>query len=196
MPKNDNYLQNVPYPVLSDAPNIETATSGIVNSVVPLTNMTFSNSNARAAAVPRPVDGMETYLVAEQRKEVYVNGTWQEVIRGTLGWANVALPSGYRAYVGSTIGPRVRRVGPIVYLEGRLEKTSGSIAAADSLTIGTVPTAYRPVGHYAEGFVTSSNAGAGTPLGRIEVWHTDGTIRLWTDRATPWVGFSAWWFVT
>lgn len=197
MPGQDDLSQNVQFPVLSDAPNIENDLRTLVGGVVPKLNMIFANAAERAANLPAPVEGMETYLVAEQRKEVRANGAWQEVIRGTLGWTNVSLSFGYRAYVGSTIGPRVRRVGPIVYMEGRLEKTSGTdIPASDSLTLGIIPAAYRPVGHYAEMACTTSNAGTGTPLARIEVWNTDGSIRYWSDRATAFVGFSAWWFVT
>ncbi|MET9480948.1 hypothetical protein [Streptomyces sp. NPDC006638] len=197
MPTFDDLSQGVQHPVLGDAPNIESDFRTLVGGIVPKLNMIFANANERAANLPNPAEGMETYLVAEQRKEVRVNGSWQEVIRGTLGWTNVSLASGYRAYVGSTIGPRVRRVGPIVYMEGRLEKTNGTdIPASDSLTLGTIPAAYRPVGHYAEMACTTSNAGSGTPLARIEVWNTDGSIRYWSDRATAFVGFSSLWFVT
>ena len=140
--------------------------------------------------------GMVTYLEDVKLWQGWNGTTWQTILASTLPWANVQLASGYEAYIGSTVGPRVRREGSIVYLEGRLQRTGGSnIPASDSLTLGTIPTAYRPVGHYAEGFTTTSNSGSGTPLARIEIWNTDGTIRYWSDRPTSWVGFSNWWFI-
>lgn len=195
MSKTDKYQQSVPYPVLGDAPNAETALGDIVNGAVALSNMRFANANARAAAIPSPVDGMETYLIAEQRKEIRVAGTWQEVVRGTRGWVDVTLGSLYQIYNGSTVAPRVRQVGPIVYMEGRLQRKDGAnIPKADPLTVGIVPSGYRPVGHYAEGSISITNAGAGAPVGRVQI-DTDGTVSVVTDKPTTWIGFSSWWFV-
>lgn len=80
--------------------------------------------------------------------------------------------------------------------------SSGTFAKADNVIIGTIPNGYQPVGHYAETSCTLSHESAypGTPLGRIEIWHdtaatNPGTIRLFTDKTTSFVGFSAWWFV-
>lgn len=204
MPTQDMYGQNIRYPVLSDASNAETAFGGVVNGVVPQSNMRFANENERAANLPNAVEGMETYLVAEQRKDIYRNGAWQEVIASRLPWANVTLATGFVPWVGNTVGPRVRREGNIVYLEGRMMKSDTSnIDAQNDFILGTVPQAYWPVGHYAEGQVSLSNAGAGAPVGRIEVWpdlpgnstNTPGAIHFWSDKATQWVGFSSWWFV-
>lgn len=201
MPALDKYGQKIPYPVLSDVPNAETAFGGLTNAVVAQSNMIFANANERAANIPTPVDGMETYLVAEQRKEVRVNGTWQAVVTSTLPWLDVVLGSAYQPYGGSTVAPRVRREGSIVYLEGRMvRKDLANIPASNSVILGTIPLAYQPVGHYAEGFCTVSNATDGTPLARVEIWHgtapTDpGTIRFWSDKPTSFIGFSSWWFV-
>lgn len=201
MPALDKYGQKIPYPVLSDVPNAETAFGGLTNSVVAQSNMVFANANERAANLPEPVEGMETYLVAEQRKEIYRNGTWQAFVTATKPWLNVTLATGYTAYGGATVAPRVRQEGSIVYLEGRLKRTdNGNIPASNSIILGTIPLAYQPVGHYAEGFCSVSNATDGTPLARVEIWNgsapTDpGTIRYWSDKPTAFVGFSSWWFV-
>lgn len=79
MPGTDIYGQNVPYPKLSDKPNAEAALSALVGGVVSLSNMTFANANARAAALSSPVAGMETYLVAEKRKDIWNGTSWQQV---------------------------------------------------------------------------------------------------------------------
>jgi hypothetical protein len=196
MPGTDIYSQNVSYPKLQDQPNIEAALSATVNAAVPKMNMTFADANARAAAIPKPVEGMETYLVAERRKEIRVQGVWQQIVMTTFPWANVVLTGTYEAFIGSTVGPRVRREGSIVYLEGRMQrKDVGLIPPSEGLVIAQIPTSYRPVGHYAEGFATISNSGNGTPLARIEIWNTDGSVRYYSDRSTQWIGFSSWWFV-
>ncbi|MGW0468333.1 hypothetical protein ACWDX6_24160 [Streptomyces sp. NPDC003027] len=79
MPGYDAFEQKVPYPKLSDTPNIETAISALVNETVPLSNMVFDNANARATVVTQPVEGMETFLIAEGRKEIFYGGVWNVV---------------------------------------------------------------------------------------------------------------------
>lgn len=81
MPGFDAYEQNVQYPRLGDTPNAETAFSTLTNGLVPLTNMVFANANARAATIPNPVAGMETWLISEGRKDVYWGNAWVPVAR-------------------------------------------------------------------------------------------------------------------
>lgn len=195
MPEPDSYGQGLSLATLTDAPNAATLVHGIVDETLKRLNNRYASASERGATVTAPEEGMVTYLRDANLLQLFDGASWQTVLASTLPWANVQLATGYQAYVGSTVGPRVRREGNIVYLEGRLSRTSGDIPQSDSVTLGTVPAAYRPVGHYAEGFTTTSNSGNGTPLGRIEIWHTDGTIRYWSDRPTNWVGFSSWWFV-
>jgi hypothetical protein len=199
MPTTDDWGQGISLAALTDAPDLPRAIADLANGVIPRGVLTFASASARGAtlvgaAAPHP--GMVTFLTDVDRLDVYDGSKWQTVLTATLPWANVSLASGYAAYGGSTVGPRVRREGDIVYLEGRLQRSNGAnIGAADNLTLGTVPAAYRPVGHYAEGFCTISNASTGTPLARVEIWHTDGTIRYWSDKSTTFVGFSSWWFI-
>ena len=161
--------------------------------------MRFASSTNRGASLTgpsAPVEGMVGWLKDANSLEVYDGSAWQEVIRGTLGWSNVSLTSGYEPWSGATVAPRVRRVGPIVYLEGRMQKSSGSIPGNSfGLVLGTVPSGYRPVGHYAEGAATITTSGSGAPVGRIEVL-TTGEIKFYAEQSTSWVGFSNWWFVT
>lgn len=196
MPLTDTYGQNIPYSTLTDVWNAQTLGAGIVNGLTPQSVMRFPSASVRGATIQTPQAGMVTYLKDVQQLQYFDGDTWQTVVASNLPWANVSLASGFQAYSGNTVGPRVRREGSIVYLEGRLSKTSGTIAAnQNGLVLGTVPVGYRPVGHYAEGVVTATNGGTGAPLARIEIWHTDGTIRYWSDKATDWVGFQSWWFV-
>jgi hypothetical protein len=196
----DTYGQGVQIPALTDAPNISLVGQSM-DDIIAKSNMSFASATDRNATLTDPVAGMVAFLDDSKIFTGYDGSTWQTIVASTLPWANVVLPSGYQAWIGNTVGPRVRREGSIVYLEGRMMRTdSTNIAAQDGLTIGTVPLAYQPVGHYAEGHVSLSNAGTGAPVGRIEIWHREstdgpGTIRLWTDKPSQWIGFSSWWFV-
>lgn len=196
MPTQDSYGQGIDLVSLTDAPDMALAIADLAAGVIPRGVLRFASASTRGATLTPPVEGMVTYLEDVNRLELYDGTKWQAIVSATLPWANVSLVSGYKAWDGATVGPRVRREGSIVYLEGRLERTNGAnIAASNSVTLGTVPSAYRPVGHYAEGFCTISNATDGTPLARVEIWHTDGTIRYWSDKSTSFVGFSSWWFI-
>lgn len=195
MSLTDTYAQYYTYPTVTDVPNIQTVGQSIADIIVPRSVMRFNSASHRGGVITNPAAGMVTWLADVKRLEVYDGYAWQAIVAATRPWANVALPSGYAPWEGNTVAPRVRREGSIVYLEGRMKKTSAQIPASDSLVIGTLPAGYWPVDHYAEGFVTTTNASNGTPLARIEIWHTDGKIRYYSDRSTDWVGFSSWWFV-
>ncbi|OKI19305.1 hypothetical protein [Streptomyces sp. CB03911] len=77
MPGIDSFQQSWPYPRLSDAPNIEAQLSALVNAAAAQTNLIYASATARNAAIPTPVAGMETWLIAEARKEVYSGSAWQ-----------------------------------------------------------------------------------------------------------------------
>lgn len=147
MPRNDAWSQNVPYPVLADAPDIEVATQGIVNGIVPLTVMRFANANARAAALTgatAPVPGMITYLKAEDRWEArQADGTWLLLSDGP--WQPLTFASGYVANAGAP-GWR-RKAGGGVELRGRIQRTSGSNFVADGTlrVCATIPTSVAPI---------------------------------------------------
>ncbi|MFF1417628.1 hypothetical protein [Streptomyces sp. NPDC058280] len=145
MPNNDAYGQSVPYPVLSDAPNIETSMSTLVNGLVPYTVMRFANANDRSARLigtTKPVPGMVTYLIAEDRWEAYqANGTWLLLSDGP--WTPLTFSSGYAAYGGSP-GWR-RKAGGGIELRGRWQKTSGNLIDTGDITkFASIPSSVAP----------------------------------------------------
>ncbi|MFJ9213005.1 hypothetical protein [Streptomyces sp. NPDC102264] len=145
MPKNDSYGQAVPFPVLADAPNIETAMSSLVNGLVPLTVMRFANANARSATLIgnlKPVPGMITYLIAEDRWEARQgDNTWLLLSDGP--WTPFTFSSGYAAYGGSP-GWR-RKAGGGIELRGRWQKNSGSLIDTGDITkFGSIPSSVAP----------------------------------------------------
>ncbi len=123
----DDFQQNVPYPRLLDAPNAEQGFSSLVNGIVPRANMRFANAAARTAALPNPVAGMETYLIAEGRKEIYDGTAWRVYVpQGSwVDWTpEWILANG--AMGTSTSAGRYRRTGTTIELEAKLTCGAGS----------------------------------------------------------------------
>jgi hypothetical protein len=182
MPRNDDWAQNVPYPVLADAPDIEIATKGIVNGLVPLTVMRFADANARAAALTgatAPVPGMITYLKAEDRWEARQgDGTWLLLSDGP--WQPLTYASGYTAHSGSP-GWR-KKAGGGIELRGRIMRTGGGNFIADNTwrQFASIPAANAPGSpRY---FVTAArhtvdSASQSHQTARIEV-KTDGKLNF------------------
>ncbi|MDX2575901.1 hypothetical protein PV332_10455 [Streptomyces scabiei] len=178
MPGNDGYAQNVSYPVLGDAPNIETAFQTLVNGVVPLGVLRFSNANARAATLvgdyaPRP--GMLTYLVAEDRYEGRMSdGTWQTLTPGP--WQPLTLKSGFSVQSGS---PGYRVINGLVHLRGRIRRTNnGQFATGTDWTVATLPASIRP--ETTQYWVTPVEIGAGIYYGRTQLDYDTGDIVVQT----------------
>lgn len=151
MPKGDKFGQNVQYPVLADVPNIETALTTLVNGVVPLTVMRFDNANARAASLTgtaKPVPGMVTYLIAEDRWEGrQADGTWLLLSDGP--WQPLSYKSGFVANGGSP-GWR-KKAGGGIELRGRIQRSnngdlddSGALVPFATIPSSVAPAATRP----------------------------------------------------
>ncbi|MEV7425163.1 hypothetical protein [Streptomyces sp. NPDC091212] len=179
MPKNDSYSQSVPFPVLSDAPNIETAMSSLVNGLVPLTVMRFANANSRSATLIgayKPVPGMITYLLAEDRWEAYqASGGWLLLSDGP--WTGFTYSSGYSAYMGSP-GWR-RKAGGGIELRGRWRKNSGSLIDTGDITqFASIPSAIAPasVRHFICASNRTTTSGVTRYTARIEV-ASNGALR-------------------
>lgn len=177
MPNPDSYGQQVQYPALSDAPNIETATSTMVNGIVPLTVMRFANANARSAALsgtssPRP--GMITYLIAEDRWDRYeADNVWRPMSPGP--WKPLTFASGYGAEAGS---PGYRIVNGSVELRGVFRKTSGAaLTVGTQTTFATLPSEAQPTASRA--FYTPASSGAG----RVAVIQASGAMTYIVDSA-------------
>ncbi|MFB7919233.1 hypothetical protein [Streptomyces sp. NPDC056061] len=144
MPKTDGYGQGVQYPVLSDAPNVETAFQTAVNGLVPLTVMQFVDANARTATLigayaPRP--GMISYLVTEDRWDRYgADKVWRPMSPGP--WKPLTFAKGYTAFGGS---PGYRVVNGDVYLRGAFRRTAGGdLPTQVETTFMTLPAEARP----------------------------------------------------
>lgn len=202
MPTPDPYGAGALIAALTDTPDAAKLASDIVGPLAKLVVIPFASASARAAVLTAPDPGMVTFLKDTKVWQGYDGSTWQTIVAATLPWADVTLASGYQAYGGSTVAPRVRREGSIVYMEGRLTGSGvgNTIPASDNIILGTIPLAYQPIGHYAETACTISNAAAGPPVARVEIWHktapaNPGTIRYWSDKTTTFVGFSSSWFI-
>ncbi|WP_327379439.1 hypothetical protein [Streptomyces sp. NBC_01212] len=172
MPTTDKYGQGVSYPVLSDAPNMETAFATLANGLVPLSVMRFANANERSANLAgayKPVPGMITYLVAEDRWEAYqAGGSWLLLSDGP--WQPLTFSSGYSAYGGSP-GWR-RKAGGGIELRGRWQKNSGSLIDTGDITkFASIPTAAAPAA--VRYFICASNrvtaSGVTRYTARIEI---------------------------
>jgi hypothetical protein len=144
MPGSDDYAQSVPYPKLSDAPNIETSMAALTNGVVALSNMVFANANARAAAVPNPVVGMESYLIAEGRKDYWNGVAWTSITPGA--WQPLSFATGYVANSGS---PSYRILNGEVQLRGTFKRSSGAnLPNTTETQFATLPDGVRPTGAF------------------------------------------------
>lgn len=66
MPGTDIYDQGIPYLEYSDAPDLQVATKGIVDAMVPKLNMTFTDAAERNATIVSPIAGMVAFLTNEK----------------------------------------------------------------------------------------------------------------------------------
>ncbi|MGV9546851.1 hypothetical protein [Streptomyces ardesiacus] len=191
MPRNDAYSQGVPYPVLGDAPDIEVATQAIVNGILPRTVMRFANANARSAALSgasKPVPGMITYLVAEDRWDRRDgDNVWRPLSPGP--WKPFTFSSGYSASSG---GPAYRIVNNTVELRGTFQRTNGAaFITNDETRFGTIPTEARPTGGWRYFSVATnlhSVSGVTYHSARLAVG-TDGSLNFATklNSKTTWI---------
>ncbi|GAB1326964.1 hypothetical protein [Streptomyces sennicomposti] len=180
MPRSDAYSQGVQYPVLGDAPDIEIATQGIVNGVVPLTVMRFKDANARAAALSgttKPVPGMITYLIAEDRWEGYQGDkTWLLLSDGP--WQPLSMATGYSAHAGSP-GWR-KKAGGGIELRGLIRRSnSGNLNdTSDLIVFANIPASVSPAATRA--FVVPSKrvtvSGSTRYTARVEIT-SDGALK-------------------
>lgn len=144
MPRNDKYKQSVPYPVLSDVPNIETALQALVNTIVPLGVMRFADANARASTFDSEtplVPGMVSYLIAEDRYDrLDGDSVWRPLTPGP--WKPLTFASGYSAYSGV---PGYRIVNGEVQLRGIFKRSNNSdLTTLNDQLFCTLPTEARP----------------------------------------------------
>lgn len=206
MPTTDDYGQGVQIASLTDAPDGPRLARDLASGIIPRTAMRFASGAERNATLTSPVAGMVAWVTAESALTVYDGSGWRSVSFSTP-WVTLALnPTFWEAY-GDYPMPRVRRVGDIVYLEGRAARVGGGDIPNQSgqgfAFIGNVPSGFRPPSvTYAEGYAGITSAGTGAPVARIEIagtaapggdYHNPGDIRLYKDKSSHWVSLHAYW---
>lgn len=149
MPTTDDYDQDVEIASLTDAPDASKLAREIVNAVVQRSVMRFATASARNATLTSPIDGMVTYLTAEQQLQARVAGAWVVVGTASSPWVTVGLVSGF-AHNGNSNGTmQYRRINlfgePSIQLKGALSVTySPSIPNSGIFTASPLPTSSRP----------------------------------------------------
>lgn len=184
MPGTDNYGQDAPYPKLSDQPNAETAFGTLVNAIVPLTNMTFKNAADRAAALPAPVAGMESYLIAEGRKEYFSGTAWTTITPGQ--WQPLPFSS---TWAGRTGAPSYRILNGNVQFRGTAQLKTGLALTGHTQynIVSALPDAIRPT---ETRFFAVAADWTDAIYARVEVTD-DGIVRVTVPTVTPgpaWIG--------
>lgn len=181
----DDYGQNIPYPLLNEKPNAQTGFGNMANAIAQRSNMVFANANARASSMPSPVVGMETYLVAEGRKEYFDGTQWSPITPGQ--WKPISFGTGYTARSGS---PAYRISNGMVFMRGTFQRTNGApfvpmtnLQIVTSLADEIRPTATR--------YFAVATEWTNSIYGRVEV-NTAGN--MWaivpeqTGTAPSWIG--------
>lgn len=179
MSKNDSYSQGVKYPVLGDVPDVEVAFGTVVNALVPRVVMRFADANARAAALTgatKPVPGMITYLVAEDRWEGrQADNTWLLLSDGP--WQPLTFKTNYAAHSGSP-GWR-KKAGGGIELRGRIKRTNGVLSDDGTPTpFASIPSSVAPAAYrfFAVPTKRVTVSGISRMTGRLEI-ATDGTLQ-------------------
>jgi hypothetical protein len=199
MPRSDAYSQAVQYPVLGDVPDIEVQLQTLVNGFVPRLVMRFADANARAAALTgstKPVPGMLTYLIAEDRWEGrQADGTWLLLSDGP--WQPLTFKTGYNAIAGSP-GWR-KKAGGGIELRGRIKRSNNGNFddGGDAIPFASIPSSMAPGSLRC--FIVPTNrqtiSGVTRWTGRLEVG-TDGTLSAMVEAGggqgttanPPWFG--------
>lgn len=89
MPDVDAWGQAIDLWQMTDAPDIPAAIAALSAGVIPRSLLRFASASARNAALTgagAPVEGMQTWLIAEARLEIYHNSSW-------LAWPPIPVES-------------------------------------------------------------------------------------------------------
>jgi hypothetical protein len=76
VPEPDDWGQGIDLWQLTDAPSIPAAIQALAVGLIPRSNLRFASAAARNAAIDAPDEGMQAWLIAEGRLEIYRNGSW------------------------------------------------------------------------------------------------------------------------
>lgn len=197
MPLFDTRGQQIPYPVLTDKPNAQTAFQNLVEAAVPKMVMTFASASVRGATIPDPTAGMVSWLLDVKRLEVYDGGAWVAFSVGTSAWTNIPLVAGYSDATGSgnnDQGPVQYRVVNlsgvdalmfrggfhITYVGGTPTNNVGTLPNWDGVHLGgritnmTLPSQLWPAYRRTIGVACSATRST-TSVAKLDV-NTDGTL--------------------
>jgi hypothetical protein len=188
----DLWQQGVPLTLLSEAPDAQTLAGGLVNGIVPKTNMVFDSLAHRAATLigaQAAREGMLTYLKSEKRWEWYDGSAWLYLTPGP--WQPLTLASGPPLIVAFYGSPGYRVVAGGIEFRGGVKRNDGadfSVGGGAETTIASLPAAIRPSSDRAFVIAASANAmlarGTVTSAGLI-------TVAAVPSLATTWVDLSA-----
>ncbi|MBB1253163.1 hypothetical protein H3146_07235 [Streptomyces sp. OF3] len=197
MPTTDAYGQGIKIAALTDAPNAETLAYDIVNALTPQSVMRFADAAARAAAITSPVNGMLTYLVAEQRIDARVGGSWVTIGSSVSTWTTIGLVSGYSHNGNSNGTLQYRRINlfgePSIQLKGALNVTySPGIPNSGTFTASALPVAARP-SSLRTVVIPCSDVTSDRITLKLDA-QTSGHLRIYgtnsTNNRPPWIGFN------
>lgn len=189
MPSNGP-LQGLPAPILSDPPDGPSQVAAANLATAERLNMRFVNTAARDAAIPNPVDGMETFIGTGSGavKQIRHDGQWLTVVSGDTGWIAPTLKSGW--VTGGTAA-YIRRIGNLVMLRGYIQRSSGDVPTGYTDAV-EIPAGMEPV----DRMRFEAMGGNAMPLG----WDVDGNLaRAVRNSSTPgsstWIALDgmAWW---
>lgn len=168
MPDLDGYGQSISLWQMTDAPSIPDAIKAIADGVIPRSNLRYASASARNANVTAPVDGMQTWLVAEGRLEIYHNGSW-------LAWPPIPVQSfqvndapynqtGVTVDYTNTAWPRPTFVAPP---SGRAYVTVSAALGNTNTDASTIWAAYRATGTMGYAFSGLNATGLSSAATRV-----------------------------
>lgn len=148
---------------------------------------TASSSGAMPSGVP---NGSLCTRTDQKAVYEYVSGSWIAVVPYEPPWTVLSLPSGMRAYGGSdSWRPRIKRVGNVVWIKGRMESNNGSTIIPSGTAINLPDDCVPPTTIDLTG--TSTAAGGQAGVARWQA-NLSGTLEFFAgggpNPETPWLG--------
>lgn len=197
MPIADSYGQNVPIATLTDAPNIQTATEGIVNNLVPKSVMTFASRSVRGATITAPTEGMVTWIRDLNTLEVYNGTAWVPVAEGQSTWTKVtSLQPGW-THNGNDNGDFAYKLADLngdrtIFFRGALSRSwGGGVMNSYTLNDDPMPANCRPSKKRTI-VIPCSDSGSTRITMKMDI-NPNGDLTVWgfsTADRPDWVGFN------
>ncbi|MGP3940503.1 hypothetical protein [Streptomyces sp. 6N106] len=195
--------QNVPYALLTDKPNAQTLGQGIVEGLVPRSNMRFASRSERGATITSPAAGMVTWINDLGVLEAFDGAVWTTVAAGQSTWTTVPLASDWQSpTIGDVNNNQGRFQYRIVNLFGELSimfrggigRTTypSSLPTYFLLNTSPLPPEHRPASLRTI-VVPCSDVGSERITLKLDIRADNGEIRLYgiQPKSKPiWVGFN------